>query len=413
MEKKTIGQFIAALRKASGLTQKELAEKLNVSDKAVSRWERDECAPDLSLIPVIADLFGVTADELLRGERRPKTADTASGGDVDGQPFSAKSQKQLQYMIKKSLMQYRIQCLIVSGIAVTGIIVTMILNALCEALIGFFVGLVLMVIAAIYLIAVTILTSFQGHDEALEEKTAKNYQKSVICTAYWVFSAILMGFSVFLLPLPNNVDVPHIGCDWSTLCNDMAGYALITAFLCLVGRAILQAVLIKHHLAAPSPSLRRNRALIIKTAGILAGVIAVIVLANAVFAVYAASELPFVKGTTFENYADFKAYMELPRNHWDGSYYSTQVTTASDTDYYIQEIRNDKGELLVSYSDKNETVTRIEFSDTENYLPLTVYTDRDAEANRHIIELVQSVSFVVIVGAIIGAILFYIKKRQK
>ena len=43
MEKKTIGSFIAALRRANGLTQKELAEKLNVSDKAVSRWERDEC----------------------------------------------------------------------------------------------------------------------------------------------------------------------------------------------------------------------------------------------------------------------------------------------------------------------------------------------------------------------------------
>ena len=39
MEKKTIGQFIAALRKASGMTQKQLSEKLNVSDKAVSRWE--------------------------------------------------------------------------------------------------------------------------------------------------------------------------------------------------------------------------------------------------------------------------------------------------------------------------------------------------------------------------------------
>ena len=69
MEQKTIGSFIAVLRKANGLTQRELAEKLNVSDKAVSRWERDECAPDLTLIPVLAEIFGVTSDELLRGER--------------------------------------------------------------------------------------------------------------------------------------------------------------------------------------------------------------------------------------------------------------------------------------------------------------------------------------------------------
>ena len=65
----SIGAFIAALRKANGLTQKQLAENLNVSDKAVSRWERDECAPDLSLIPVIAEIFGITSDELLRGRR--------------------------------------------------------------------------------------------------------------------------------------------------------------------------------------------------------------------------------------------------------------------------------------------------------------------------------------------------------
>lgn len=68
MEKKSLGGFIAALRKAEGMTQKQLAEKLKVSDKTVSRWERDETSPDLASIPVIADLFGITADELLRGE---------------------------------------------------------------------------------------------------------------------------------------------------------------------------------------------------------------------------------------------------------------------------------------------------------------------------------------------------------
>ena len=70
MEQKTIGKFITALRKANGMTQKDLADQLNVSDKTVSRWERDEGAPDLAMIPVIAEIFGVTCDELLRGERK-------------------------------------------------------------------------------------------------------------------------------------------------------------------------------------------------------------------------------------------------------------------------------------------------------------------------------------------------------
>lgn len=69
MEKKTMGQFISALRKANGLTQQEIADKLNVSNRAVSRWERDECAPDITLIAPLAELLGVTCDELLKGER--------------------------------------------------------------------------------------------------------------------------------------------------------------------------------------------------------------------------------------------------------------------------------------------------------------------------------------------------------
>ena len=66
-EKMTLGQYISHHRKLNGMTQKDLAERLNVSDKAISRWERDENAPDIHLLPVIADIFGVTCDEILRG----------------------------------------------------------------------------------------------------------------------------------------------------------------------------------------------------------------------------------------------------------------------------------------------------------------------------------------------------------
>lgn len=74
MDKKTLGSFIAALRREKGMTQKELAALLHVSDKTVSRWEVGDGSPDLALIPVLAEIFGVTCDELLRGERRPEGA---------------------------------------------------------------------------------------------------------------------------------------------------------------------------------------------------------------------------------------------------------------------------------------------------------------------------------------------------
>ena len=69
MEAKSIGKFIATLRKANGYTQAQLAEQLGVSNKTISNWENEVSYPDLSLIPVIADLFNVTSDELLRGAR--------------------------------------------------------------------------------------------------------------------------------------------------------------------------------------------------------------------------------------------------------------------------------------------------------------------------------------------------------
>ena len=96
MEAKTMGSFLAALRKAAGMTQRELAEQLHVSDKAVSRWERDECAPDLALIPVIAEIFSVTCDELLRGGR--------DRGDQTGDP--AKADKQRQWILRKTRSKF-------------------------------------------------------------------------------------------------------------------------------------------------------------------------------------------------------------------------------------------------------------------------------------------------------------------
>lgn len=69
MNSKDINSFIAQLRKEQGITQRELAEQLHVSDKTISHWERGDSSPDLSIVPQLADIFGITCDELLRGER--------------------------------------------------------------------------------------------------------------------------------------------------------------------------------------------------------------------------------------------------------------------------------------------------------------------------------------------------------
>lgn len=64
------GRFIAELRKEKRLTQNELAEKLQVTNKAISRWETGEGFPDVTMLPDLADIFDVSVDELLRGKRK-------------------------------------------------------------------------------------------------------------------------------------------------------------------------------------------------------------------------------------------------------------------------------------------------------------------------------------------------------
>ncbi len=114
MAKISIGQFISALRKANGMTQQEVADRLNVSNKAVSRWERDECAPDISVIPALAEMFGVTCDELLRGERsREGEASERTTQKVD---------KQVKNIINRTLSGFKTLIWISMGLAAVGLI---------------------------------------------------------------------------------------------------------------------------------------------------------------------------------------------------------------------------------------------------------------------------------------------------
>ena len=73
MDQKKIGNFLKELRKEKNLTQEQLAEKLNVSGRTVSRWETGTNMPDISLLNEIAEFYDVSIPEIISGERKSET----------------------------------------------------------------------------------------------------------------------------------------------------------------------------------------------------------------------------------------------------------------------------------------------------------------------------------------------------
>lgn len=179
MERKTIGGFLAALRKANGMTQKDLAQKLNVSDKTISRWERDDGTPDLSLIPVIAEIFQVTCDELLRGERK---SPEQRMDPLPSPELSEKGEKQRQRLLAVSLSRYRNFTYISMGLSVVGLIAALIGNlAFLRATLGFLMGCIFYA-ASIVCQAIFLNNAFLGLSDPApgNEQSLHSFKREVI-----------------------------------------------------------------------------------------------------------------------------------------------------------------------------------------------------------------------------------------
>lgn len=81
--KRTLGMMIAELRKEQGMTQLELAEKMGVTDKAVSKWERDLSCPDISSLPNLAAVLNVSVDELMQTKKETSASKKDFGSIID------------------------------------------------------------------------------------------------------------------------------------------------------------------------------------------------------------------------------------------------------------------------------------------------------------------------------------------
>ncbi len=184
--KKSIGQFIAALRKANGMTQQDIADRLNISNKAVSRWERDECAPDISLIPSLAELLGVSCDELLRGERILEAPPT--------EKKEPRVNKQITGLMNRTLSTFKTLSYIAIALAAVGLVCMLGITAgFYRPTLGFFVAL-LFEIAAITIAAVALgrAKDIKKGNELFENMTdeqAKYFDKTLGGFSFHAFYA--------------------------------------------------------------------------------------------------------------------------------------------------------------------------------------------------------------------------------
>ena len=96
-----LGQTIAKLRKQNNMTQSEVADALHISYQAVSKWERDESLPDITLLPSIAELFHVSIDNLLRNSYEIKTEELVEIDQVIDEDVQQRTNRQITAIVNK------------------------------------------------------------------------------------------------------------------------------------------------------------------------------------------------------------------------------------------------------------------------------------------------------------------------
>lgn len=411
MEKKTIGSFIAALRKANGMTQKELADMLNVSDKSVSRWERDETAPDLTLIPIIADIFHVTSDELLRGERINNEAQSED-------KLRIRSEKQIQIIISKEITNFSVKSTVSIGIAAMGLMAAIICNfGFYRAYIGFFLATCLYIIAIICETIFLKLSFSSINNEDFDYTTIGKGKYKMINIAKRTFVAILVLFAI-CMPL---VIFPY---------DAYMGISIDTWFsfgICVGLIALLPCVFVCHYvdiylrkrgtyiLSEQEEAIAKNKDKCFKKWMKRGSLTIIITIILTIIYLSVTSDKMLVAGNTFYNYEDFKAYMEIGTDYDDEytTYYDENNNEISKEEALTEYIYDVDGTILCQYMNLNQDVVQISYGAKDGALPITVYTDENLQTDTNIRNSINFIWFIIYAAEIILFLICYLRNIKK
>lgn len=429
MEKKTIGAFISALRKANGLTQRQLAEKLNVSDKAVSRWERDEAMPDLTLIPVLAEIFGVTSDEILRGQRHNPEADPIRSPE--------KTDKQRKNILSDRATKYKIRSTIVIGIGIIGFIAAMICNfGFLRAYIGFLVGSVFFVAAAVCQTIFLTLHLSGMDEELLTAEELAEYRRSCVklsCNVYCMIGT-LFATTMPLVTLPWDT---YQGIDPSAWLVYGLLFGMIGFAVCFLICRITKFVLVKRGFLTQSSREHAIQTLRLRFTGLFALGMAGLLLIQAGLNAFLPACLQ--EGTVFTDITSFVAFMETPIEiNWveanSGNTMNVDISTSipvesvpTDTENVIHHedgsvsyfpddpdhsITDPDGNVVCEFNLKNDTVRGWSIDWKEDSPVITVYTYEDNRALNTKMEWINRIYILLYPAAAAVIFLLYLKKAK-
>ena len=239
MENNRMGEFLAALRKSKGYTQQEVADSLGVSNKTVSSWETGASCPDISMLPVLAELYGVTCDELIRGKRL--------SGEEELSPAGRK--KAMEHLLQRQKTNLFTLSWIAGGLAGIALLLTSLIGfAALESPIGFFVGLIFQAASIITAVICIRRLRFQA-GEPWESEPALRFSLSLDRALFWI---VIANVAVFGFDAPHCFVPAHAGLalDGETLLLLLLFVLGAAALTFLIGWPVLLRVQKKRLLAA-------------------------------------------------------------------------------------------------------------------------------------------------------------------
>ena len=224
MPQNFIGEFLAKKRKSLGLTQQEVADQLNISNKTLSSWESGRSYPDILILPALAKIYGVTVDEILSGDR-PSSKTTP-----DEMPQEA--------LFQNAANRYSVKCTTLSGIGLGG--VGLFVLALFLGFVANWLFLLFAILSLLTEITVIILFVVFEKSALLLENRPSRYSLIIkhmtYRAAFKIVCALLVPAVVFLFVFHRVIDFGLVTMRLFVPIVSLVFLALAALFLCYLSR---------------------------------------------------------------------------------------------------------------------------------------------------------------------------------